>query len=348
MPDSVVSETAAEETEAAASEPVPQRALSLPEVLELEPGESYRLFVSDEAVMKSGDESVLSVTPAGLLRAEGEGETSLCVLLDGVEKAVTVRVMGFTDAEEANEEELPPGKYRLAVNKTRNYVVVYDIADEAMETPLKAMICSTGKATPENTYKLKSRKVWNRLYGGVWGKYATVITGDILFHSVPYQKKDSATLIGKYYNELGTAASMGCIRLRVCDSKWIYDCCKEGTMVTFVTDDVDCPIPYELPLTLPDELCWDPTDPEAGNPWETQMPRIEAENHALAKGSEFDPADYFRAYDSAGNDVSENAVVVCDADTSRTGIYLLHIFVRDALGRSAARTVRITVAERGI
>ena len=327
-----------------ASEEEPQREFCLPEVIELGPGESLALDLPSDAAIESGDETVVSAASAVLTAGE-KGETTLSVTLDGTTKEAAVRVVAFEDPEETIPEELPKGKYLLVVNKKRNYVVVYDLKDEAREHPLKAMICSTGEATPDKTYKIGYHKVWNRLYGNVWGKYATVIRGDILFHSVPFAKKDSSTLIGKCYNDLGTSASMGCVRLRVCDSKWIHDCCESGTTVTFVTDDVESPIPYDLPLELPDELTWDPTDPEEGNPWLEKAPRIEAENHVLAKGTAFDPADYIRIYDIAGNDVTKEAALSGEVDTSRTGRYLIHIFYEDVLHHRVSQTVSFTVLE---
>ena len=53
---------------------------------------------------------------------------------------------------------------------------------------------------------------------------ATQITGNILFHSVPYTEKyNNASLEYWEYDKLGTSASLGCIRLTVKNAKWIYD-----------------------------------------------------------------------------------------------------------------------------
>lgn len=40
------------------------------------------------------------------------------------------------------------------------------------------------------------------------------------------------TLSVKSFEALGTPASHGCVRLLVSDAKWIYDNCKEGTIIT--------------------------------------------------------------------------------------------------------------------
>lgn len=343
-PESVKSDPKSALEEKSEHKKTPARDFFLPEIIELSPHEKLLFDFPEDAEVKSADESVASILSDGI-RAGEQGETTLRVTLDGVMKEAVVSVVTFDEAEEQAAAELPKGKYFLVVNKTRNYVVVYDLADKEREKPLKTMICSTGKATPDKTYKIGSRKAWNRLYGNVWGKYATQITGDILFHSVPYQQKDSSTLIGSYYNQLGTAASMGCVRLRVCDSKWIYDCCESGTTVTFVKEDVDPPIPCEKPILLPDELTWDPTDVDEGNPWYEKEPTIEAENITVALGAEFDPADYIKVLDLAGNDVTADAVYDGRVNTSFTGRYLLRVTYSGAVGKGVSKIVAVTATE---
>ena len=76
-------------------------------------------------------------------------------------------------------------KYYIKVNCTANVVTIYKGA-EGNWKPFKAMVCSTGTATPQSgKYTIKSRWTWLRLIGGVYGHYVTQITGDILFHSLP-------------------------------------------------------------------------------------------------------------------------------------------------------------------
>ena len=92
-------------------------------------------------------------------------------------------------------------KYRLEVNCKQNVVNVYE-KDENGEYKncVKVMLCSIGSATPmSGTYSLKNYGgrdwAWKGLQGDVFGQYATQITGNILFHSVPYTKKgDNSSL----------------------------------------------------------------------------------------------------------------------------------------------------------
>lgn len=91
-----------------------------------------------------------------------------------------------------------------------------------------------------------------------------------MFHSVPYEKKDKSTLEWWEYDKLGTKASLGCVRLKVEDAKWIYDNCIPGTKIEFYSDANPGPLgkPTAKKITSHTEVRnWDPTDPDANNPW---------------------------------------------------------------------------------
>lgn len=161
--------------------------------------------------------------------------------------------------------------YLIAVNRQANTVTVYAQDAEGNYTvPYKAMVCSTGRDTPKGTFSTSSQYTWRALVGGVYGQYATRITSDILFHSVPYFSQSKSNLEYDEFNKLGTAASLGCIRLQVADCKWIFDECPKGTTVVLY-DDAD-PGPLGKPdFTSIDTSSanrgWDPTDPDPKNPW---------------------------------------------------------------------------------
>ena len=166
-------------------------------------------------------------------------------------------------------------KYRLEVNCKQNVVNVYE-KDENGEYKncVKVMLCSVGFATPTSgTYSLKKYGgwEWKGLQGDVYGQYATQITGNILFHSVPYTKRgDNSSLEYWEYDKLGTPASLGCIRLTVKNAKWIYDNCAAGTKVYFYKDSNPGPLgkPSERKISGDSEVnSWDPTDPASDNPW---------------------------------------------------------------------------------
>ncbi len=165
--------------------------------------------------------------------------------------------------------------YCIAVNRKQSVVVVYGKDQDGKFTrPVKSFVCSCGlpnTPTPIGSYKTSDKYVWRALDGGVYGQYATRITGHILFHSVPYYQQDKGTLEAEEYNKLGTPASAGCVRLTVRDAKWIYDNCSSGTIVTIYADgNIREPLikPTPVKLDLNDKRSyWDPTDPDANNPW---------------------------------------------------------------------------------
>lgn len=168
--------------------------------------------------------------------------------------------------------------YYLTVNLTDNIVTVYGKDTAGNYTvPLRAFACSGGTETPVGTFHTTVKYDWRALFGNVWGQYATRITGSILFHSVPYYKKDKSTLEYDEYNKLGTTASAGCIRLSVQDAKWIYDNCPIGTTVKMYRGKVQEPLqpatPQKIDRNDTQRRGWDPTDPDPANPWNKSVIR---------------------------------------------------------------------------
>ena len=193
--------------------------------------------------------------------------------------------------EEPKTSNTGKTKYKLEVNCEQNVVNVYTKdANGEYTNCVKAMLCSVGPATPTSgTYSLKKYGgwEWKGLFGDVFGQYATQITGNILFHSVPYTEKgNKASLEYWEYDKLGTPASMGCVRLTVKNAKWIYDNCMAGTPVTFYEDSNPGPLGKPTEQKISSETCynnWDPTDPDPNNPWrnygEEEEPQEEPQNN---------------------------------------------------------------------
>ena len=172
-----------------------------------------------------------------------------------------------------------PSPYAIRVNRALNTVTIYGLDDNGQHTvPVKAMICSTarpGYVTPKGTYKLAAyRSEWRLMLDGTYGQYATCFSGNYLFHSICYEDDRHDAMKRDSYNNLGNAASMGCVRLETQDAKWIFDNCPAGTPVT-IYEDYDSPGPLGKPnktvTYIPTEVHngWDPTDPAEGNPWRT-------------------------------------------------------------------------------
>lgn len=172
-----------------------------------------------------------------------------------------------------------PSPYAIQVNRAWNTATIY-AADEtgAYTLPVKAMICSTarpGYVTPLGSFQLSAyRSQWQLMVDDTYGQYATQFKGNYLFHSICYTDHSHDTMVRESYNNLGNAASMGCVRLETADAKWIFDNCPAGTPVT-IYEDYSSPGPLGKPsktisyIDTETHNGWDPTDPADGNPWHT-------------------------------------------------------------------------------
>lgn len=237
--------------------------------------------------------------------------------------------------------------YEIHVNKLMNCVTVYAMdTSGAYSIPYKAMVCSTGNATPLGTFQTPAKYIWKILKGNVWGQYSTRVTGSILFHSVPYRTSSKDALISKYYNKLGTTASAGCIRLTTIDAKWIYDNCPLGTTVIIYNDSNPGPLGKPTAMKVPESNKWDPTDPDPSNPWAGRVLRIDGvQNQYIERGSGYDAMAGVSATDGSGSNVTGNIQVSTNADIYTAGIYGVHYTVTDSMGNTASADATLTVVD---
>ena len=140
---------------------------------------------------------------------------------------------------------LAPTKYTLMVDRLNQIVRAYTYDENGQYTVLvREMICSTGtkkNPTPLGTTIMpKKRARWG--YFPTWdshAQYLTRIDSANAFHSVLYYYADETQLATKSYEDLGSPASHGCVRLYVGDAKWIYDNCQAGTIITVYEGEYD-------------------------------------------------------------------------------------------------------------
>jgi len=156
------------------------------------------------------------------------------------------------------------GSYLIKVNKTANTVTIYaKDGAKGYTIPVKAFVCSTGDSTPSGSFSLAYKWRWLCMVDDSYGQWVSQITGNYLFHSVPYWgEKDNNQLDVDEYNKLGTTCSHGCVRLQAADAKFIYDNIPSGTTVTIYSDSSN-PGPFGKPTVgkLAADHTWDPTDP---------------------------------------------------------------------------------------
>lgn len=112
--------------------------------------------------------------------------------------------------------------YLIYLSLSKQTTYVYKNIDNSWSLE-KEFPCSTGiegQETPKGVFYITNRGDW--FYSDEFkqgGKYWIQFMGDYLFHSVPFDQSQSKILD----DTLGTPSSHGCIRLKVEDSKWLYN-----------------------------------------------------------------------------------------------------------------------------
>lgn len=257
------------------------------------------------------------------------------------------------DSSETSEESEDPDlsdltTYLVRVNCATNVVTIFTYDENGEYTiPVKAMICSTGPATPQGTYIMGYQARWNGLIEDQWGQYVSHITGDFLFHTVPSSSQSESTVQVADYNVLGTSASHGCVRLTAGDCYWMYcNCTAYETIIEIGYYDSD-PLGKPAAIKLPTDTAtnWDPTDPSPDNPWNDKTPYFEGipESITIQAGlTNLDLTSGITAYDTCGN-VMDYISVESDIDPSTPGTYTVTYSIVDVLGRSAAAETTVTV-----
>ena len=137
----------------------------------------------------------------------------------------------------------------------------------AVYIPVFACPCSVGanNGTPDGMYTLQDHLRWHELVGPTWGQWCCHFAPSLLFHSLPYDRpNDPNSLQEGVYNQIGTSASHGCVRLVAVDAKYIYDHIPSGTKIEIFTGSA-----RQDPLGTPERPfigewsgTYDPTDPE--------------------------------------------------------------------------------------
>lgn len=244
------------------------------------------IFVTTKKIIKSkktNDNQSISTTTE-IVEETNKEEDNLVVAIENedleLENVNPEDTSWDEDAEETKVDEKEEKKakqngtsqYYIRINYTANVVTIYTKdADGNYTIPVKALVCSTGTATPTSgIYKMSNKYRWHMLNGGVYGQYCTRITGHILFHSVPYATNSPDSLKYTAYDKLGTKASAGCIRLTVQDAMWVYNNCASGTYVEFYSSSDPGPLGKPSARKISSNVdCrnWDPTDPDPRNPW---------------------------------------------------------------------------------
>ena len=326
------------------------------EHLTLSVGESKVIAISkdEEKTLRkwtSSDVNIAAIDSGGRVEAKKEGNATVTALFRDnkkyecnvtVVKAEKEEVDRFSTCITANSDVLKKNlasknkknPYSIYVNRKQNCVTVYTYDESGKYTvPVRAMVCSCGKnnGTITGTYGIYFKREWHSLFDNVYGQYVSGISGDYLFHSVPYYTKSSDDLEVEEFNKLGSNASLGCVRLSVSDTKWIYDNCAKNTEVKIYDDDNPGPLGKPETIKITDLKCgWDPTDDNKSNPYYNKTPIITgAKNCEIKKGESFSPMDNIKAVDTCSNDITDKIAITGNVVTSRVGKYKVMYSVTD-------------------
>lgn len=244
------------------------------------------------------------------------------------------------------------GSYWIKVNRKMNTVTAYQYKN-GKYTPVKAMVCSVGVngATPKGNFNTQAKYRWHVLMGNVYGQYCTRIYKGYLFHSVWYYSMNKGAQSTAQYNRLGSAASHGCVRLTVADSKWIYDNCPVGTKVTIYDSSTSGPLgkPKPIRVSRASKMGWDPTDPDPNNPFIKKKPTIKfsakkAKSVALYS-SAYNAKSGVSAKSYDGKNLTSKIKVSGTVNTKKPGTYTLTYSVQDSNGYYASRDFKVTVVK---
>lgn len=242
--------------------------------------------------------------------------------------------------------------YAIKVNKKQNVVTVYKVGKSGCyDIPVKAMVCSVGESgnTPEGIFALGERSAWLALQGDVYGQYGTKITGNILFHSVPYFSQSKSDLEVEEYNKLGESVSAGCVRLTAIDSKWIYDYCDQKTLVEIFSSDYEGPMGKPIAPKINEDSKynnWDPTDPDTANPYMEDAPVIlGAYDREIDTDDDYDISAGVSAIDKNGDNITGLLKITGEVDTDKCGVYPITYSVTDKDNKQNSVTINVIVKD---
>lgn len=317
-----------------------------------------------EVSWSSSDPKVATVDSSGRVDAVSPGEAVITASAKkaSVDFKVTVTKaksvsLGNSTAFSKNEDTAERNNtgandanlYALLVNKKTCCVTAYTYNDSGIyNIPVRAMSCAVGKDTEEHSSEVESKQEW--MYTDKYNyRYATDF-GDYCFSSAPYSGYSPSTLAEEEYNKIGTVGTQENIWLSVADAKWIYDNCKDTTLVK-VAEDARDPLGVPSPLRLGENAkskTWDPTDPDRENPYKKLVPYFQGtEDKTIPLGGTFDAYDGVLAFDTCSSPATKKFKVEGTVLCNKEGTYVITYTYTDSLQRTgrADRTIKVVSEE---
>ncbi|MBU3204808.1 L,D-transpeptidase [Clostridium algidicarnis] len=183
-------------------------------------------LIEDNLILLKEDKELLAKVK------EYEDEKDKYILLKEKDQVQAVfKKQEISEKQNINSFDIASGtKYLILVNIKEQKTYIYKGSKNKWSLT-KEFLCSTGingKETPKGTFTVQNKGDW--FYTDKYdqgGKYWVGFKGNYLFHSLPFDKEQKNIVD----TTLGKPASHGCIRLKVEESKWIYDNVPIGSKV---------------------------------------------------------------------------------------------------------------------
>lgn len=277
--------------------------------------------------------------------------TTISSMFDNEEN--TVPEVTGEETQESTTYVAENQSYMLAVNKLKNYIVVYKMDTAGNFTNVyKVFRCSVAEDVPVGETSITEKFIWKRIAENVYGHYTVQLGATGYIHSVPYTQQDVTKLIADAYNNLGKTAQIGSISLTAADSKWIYENCGMNTVVK-VYEDANENLDKELKEleTIASDARFDPTDKEAAsnadsNVVNTKIDYMTGTRDCTVNLNEpFDLWDGVYAKDINGNDITSYIRAEGSVDTSTPGVYKVIYYLNDNFGTNLKYYRYVTVTE---
>ena len=291
-------------------------------------------------------------TDGSTMKGGSSTEIAEPLAVQGDVQYIDIEVPQAEEKENYNGEDLADNGYPYAIkiNRQENIVTVYALDDSGFYTvPVRVMRCSVSPVgeTPIGIFNIALKWEWLALFDNCYGQYVSQIDGDTLFHSVPYLDTTKDSLETWEFNKLGTGASLGCVRLCVADTKWIYENCESGTYVDIFDSDYYGPLGRPVPVTKlqnTEEQGWDPTDMVEENPTTGKAVIYGVESHSIKQGENYDTMAGVMAFNSEREDVTDQLKVEGSVDNTKAGKYTVKYSFNDQ-GQEVSKNIVITVED---
>lgn len=155
-----------------------------------------------------------------------------------------------------------PSPYYLYAEMGSFTLAVYSRDASGKYTQLVRLIrmaIGRGTMTRPGKYTLSTRLRWKAFSSSIYAQYGFQYRNGLYIHSPTYATKDITTMYDNSYNEIGTKATSGCLRIPTADAYWIYNNCPAGTILEIVSGSPRGLVPPSLiPIRISGQ---DPTDP---------------------------------------------------------------------------------------